>query len=81
MALVINENCRRDFPEEGGLYVWSKKLWRFPWICRGLDVLIYTIFLFFRGCLLASVAMSAYVLGGKARSLHRTAPIYFCVFG
>ena len=68
MALVINELSSR-FPEEGGLYVWSKEAFGdFHGFVAGWTYWIYTIF-YFPGLLLASVAMSAYVLGGKGADL------------
>src|SRR5438105_608895 len=68
MALVINELSSR-FPEEGGLYVWSKEAFGdFHGFVAGWTYWIYTIF-YFPGLLLASVAMSAYVLGGKGAEL------------
>jgi len=68
MALVINELSSR-FPEEGGLYVWSKEAFGdFHGFVAGWTYWIYTIF-YFPGLLLASVAMSAYVLGGKGEDL------------
>ena len=68
MALVINELSSR-FPEEGGLYVWSKEAFGdFHGFVAGWTYWIYTIF-YFPGLLLASVSMSAYVLGGKGAEL------------
>ncbi|HET9803894.1 MAG TPA: APC family permease, partial [Candidatus Acidoferrum sp.] len=68
MALVINELSSR-FPEEGGLYVWSKEAFGdFHGFVAGWTYWVYTIF-YFPGLLLASAAMSAYVLGGKGAEL------------
>ena len=68
MALVINELSSR-FPEEGGLYVWSKEAFGdFHGFVAGWTYWIYTIF-YFPGLLLASASMSAYVLGGKGADL------------
>ncbi len=68
MAMVINELSSR-FPEEGGLYVWSKEAFGdFHGFVAGWTYWIYTIF-YFPGLLLASAAMSAYVLGGKGADL------------
>jgi len=68
MALVINELSSR-FPEEGGLYVWSKEAFGdFHGFVAGWAYWIYTIF-YFPGLLLASAAMGAYVLGGKGAEL------------
>jgi glutamate:GABA antiporter len=64
MALVVNELTSR-FPEEGGLYVWSKEAFGdFHGFVAGWTYWLYTIF-YFPGLLLASASMSAYVLGGK----------------
>lgn len=61
-ALVINELSSR-FPHEGGLYVWSKEAFGdFHGFVAGWTYWIYTIF-YFPGLLLASAAMSAYVVG------------------
>jgi len=68
MAMVINELSTR-FPEEGGLYVWSKEAFGdFHGFVAGWTYWAYTIF-YFPGLLLASASMSAYVLGGKGASL------------
>ncbi len=61
-ALVINELSSR-FPEEGGLYVWSKEAFGdFHGFIAGWCYWIYTVF-YFPGLLLASAAMSAYIIG------------------
>ena len=68
MALVINELSSR-FPEEGGLYVWSKEAFGdFHGFVAGWTYWVYTIF-YFPGLLLASTSMSAYVIGGKGVEL------------
>jgi glutamate:GABA antiporter len=68
MALVINELSSR-FPEEGGLYVWSKEAFGdFHGFVAGWTYWIYTIF-YFPGLLLASTSMSAYVVGHKGAEL------------
>jgi amino acid transporter len=68
MTLVINELSSR-FPEEGGLYVWSKEAFGdFHGFVAGWTYWTYTIF-YFPGLLLASAAMSAYVMGGKGAEL------------
>ena len=68
MALVINELSSR-FPEEGGLYVWAKEAFGdFHGFVAGWNYWIYTVF-YFPGLLLASVSMSAYVIGGKGADL------------
>src|ERR1700724_2863339 len=72
-ALVINELSSR-FPEEGGLYVWSKEAFGdFHGFVSGWLYWIYTIF-YFPGLLLASTAMSGYVAGagGTALAQNRT---------
>ena len=67
-ALVINELSSR-FPHEGGLYVWSKEAFGdFHGFVAGWTYWIYTIF-YFPGLLLASTAMSAYVLGAQGAAL------------
>ena len=69
-ALVINELSSR-FPNEGGLYVWSKEAFGdFHGFVAGWCYWIYTVF-YFPGLLLASASMSAYVIGeGGARLEH-----------
>src|SRR4029077_9237827 len=72
-ALVVNELSSR-FPEEGGLYVWSKEAFGdFHGFVSGWLYWIYTIF-YFPGLLLASTAMSGYVAGagGAALAQNRT---------
>lgn len=62
-AFVVVELSTR-FPEEGGLYVWTKEAFGdFHGFVAGWTYWIYTVF-YFPGLLLASTAMSAYV-GGK----------------
>jgi glutamate:GABA antiporter len=61
-ALVINELSSR-FPVEGGLYVWAKEAFGdFHGFVAGWNYWIYTVF-YFPGLLLASAAMSAYIIG------------------
>ncbi len=61
-AFVINELSSR-FPDEGGLYVWSKEAFGdFHGFLAGWTYWIYTVF-YFPGLLLASASMSAYVGG------------------
>ena len=68
MTLVINELSSR-FPEEGGLYVWSKEAFGdFHGFVAGWAYWTYTIF-YFPGLLLASASMSAYVMGGHGVAL------------
>jgi amino acid transporter len=60
-ALVINELSSR-FPEEGGLYVWSREAFGpFHGFVAGWTYWIYTVF-YFPGLLLASASMSAYII-------------------
>lgn len=67
-ALVIVELSSR-FPEEGGLYVWSKEAFGdFHGFIAGWTYWIYTIF-YFPGLLLASTSMSAYIGGAHAAQL------------
>src|SRR5712691_10118887 len=64
MALVVNELSSR-FPEEGGLYVWSKEAFGdFHGFVAGWTYWVYTIF-YFPGLLMASAAMSGYVVGSR----------------
>lgn len=67
-ALVINELSSR-FPEEGGLYVWSREAFGpFHGFIAGWTYWIYTVF-YFPGLLLASASMSAYIIGGRGSAL------------
>ncbi len=67
-ALVINELSSR-FPEEGGLYVWSKEAFGdFHGFVAGWTYWIYTVF-YFPGLLLASASMSAYLFGARGEAL------------
>jgi glutamate:GABA antiporter len=61
-AFVITELSTR-FPEEGGLYVWSKEAFGdFHGFVAGWTYWIYTLF-YFPGLLMASAAMAAYMGG------------------
>jgi amino acid transporter len=61
-AYIVVELSTR-FPEEGGLYVWTKMAFGdFHGFVAGWTYWIYTVF-YFPGLLLASAAMSAYVGG------------------
>src|SRR5438874_6684904 len=73
MALIINELSSR-FPEEGGLYVWSKEAFGdFHGFVAGWNYWIYTV-VYFPGLLLASASMSAYIIGsGGAELAHNRA--------
>jgi amino acid transporter len=67
-ALVINELSSR-FPEEGGLYAWSREAFGpFHGFIAGWTYWIYTFF-YFPGLLLASASMAAYVIGGRGALL------------
>ena len=67
-ALVINELSSR-FPEEGGLYVWSREAFgAFHGFIAGWTYWIYTVF-YFPGLLLASASMGAYIMGGRGAAL------------
>lgn len=67
-ALVINELSSR-FPEEGGLYAWSKEAFGdFHGFIAGWTYWIYTVF-YFPGLLLASASMAAYIVGGRGVAL------------
>jgi amino acid transporter len=67
-ALVINELSSR-FPEEGGLYVWSREAFGpFHGFIAGWTYWIYTFF-YFPGLLLASASMAAYIVGGRGSIL------------
>src|SRR5689334_7332711 len=67
-ALVINELSSR-FPEEGGLYAWSKEAFGdFHGFVAGWTYWIYTFF-YFPGLLLASASMAAYIIGPQGHAL------------
>ncbi len=67
-AMVVNELSSR-FPEEGGLYVWAKEAFGdFHGFVAGWNYWIYTVF-YFPGLLLASSAMSAYIIGENGVTL------------
>jgi glutamate:GABA antiporter len=67
-ALVINELSSR-FPEEGGLYAWSKEAFGpFHGFVAGWTYWIYTVF-YFPGLLLASASMAAYIIPGRGIAL------------
>ncbi|MFZ3216508.1 MAG: APC family permease [Candidatus Acidiferrales bacterium] len=67
-ALVIVELTSR-FPEEGGLYAWTKEAFGdFHGFIAGWTYWIYTIF-YFPALLMASAAMSAYVVGPRGAEL------------
>jgi amino acid transporter len=67
-TLVINELSSR-FPCEGGLYIWAKEAFGdFHGFVAGWTYWIYTVF-YFPGLLLASAAMSAYIIGEGGAAL------------
>jgi len=67
-ALVVVELSSR-FPEEGGLYAWSKDAFGdFHGFLAGWTYWIYSVF-YFPALLLASTAMSAYVVGARGAEL------------
>jgi amino acid transporter len=67
-ALVINELSSR-FPEEGGLYAWSREAFGpFHGFIAGWTYWIYTFF-YFPGLLLASASMAAYIMGNGGTQL------------
>jgi len=77
-AFVINELSSR-FPEEGGLYVWTKEAFGdFHGFVAGWTYWIYTVF-YFPGLLLASASMSAYIIGEKGTSLAQDRPFLLAV--
>jgi amino acid transporter len=80
-ALVINELSSR-FPLEGGLYVWAKEAFGdFHGFVAGWTYWIYTVF-YFPGLLLASAAMSAYIIGeGGATLEHNRQFLLFVSLG
>ena len=81
-ALVVVELSSR-FPEEGGLYAWAKDAFGdFHGFFAGWTYWIYSVF-YFPALLLASTAMSAYVIGPGGGIWRKTAPIcwralFFC---
>ena len=78
-ALVINELSSR-FPEEGGLYVWTKEAFGdFHGFIAGWTYWIYTVF-YFPGLLLASASMSAYIFGGRGAALAQDRAFLLMVF-
>ena len=77
-ALVINELSSR-FPEEGGLYVWSREAFGdFHGFIAGWTYWIYTVF-YFPGLLLASASMAAYIIGGRGAQLAQDRTFLLCV--
>jgi glutamate:GABA antiporter len=67
-TMILTELSTR-FPEEGGLYVWTKKAFgEFHGFVAGWTYWIYTCF-YFPGLLIASVAMCVYVGGSGAAHL------------
>src|ERR1700732_3874480 len=77
-AMVVNELSSR-FPEEGGLYVWAKEAFGdFHGFVAGWNYWIYTVF-YFPGLLLASAAMSAYIVGEGGGALAQNRPFLLLV--
>ncbi len=67
-TMILTELSTR-FPEEGGLYVWTKKAFgEFHGFVAGWTYWVYTFF-YFPGLLMASVAMCAYVGGSGGAHL------------
>ena len=67
-TMILTELSTR-FPEEGGLYVWTKKAFgEFHAFVAGWTYWVYTFF-YFPGLLMASVAMCSYVGGQSAAHL------------
>jgi amino acid transporter len=67
-TFILTELSTR-FPEEGGLYVWTKKAFgEFHGFVAGWTYWVYTVF-YFPGLLMASVAMCVYVGGNEAAHL------------
>jgi amino acid transporter len=67
-TMILTELSTR-FPEEGGLYVWTKKAFgEFHGFIAGWTYWVYTLF-YFPALLMASVAMCVYVGGSGAAHL------------
>ena len=76
-AFVVVELSTR-FPEEGGLYVWTKMAFGdFHGFVAGWTYWTYTIF-YFPGLLLASAAMASYVGGSGAAQLAENQKFLVC---
>jgi amino acid transporter len=76
-TFIIVELSTR-FPEEGGLYVWSKRAFgEFHGFVAGWTYWVYTFF-YFPGLLMASAAMGAYIGGGGAASLAQSRTFLIC---
>jgi amino acid transporter len=72
-ALVVAELSTR-FPEEGGIYMWSKHAFgEFHGFVAGWTYWIYTFF-YFPGLLMASAAMGAYVGGSGTAHFAQNRP-------
>jgi amino acid transporter len=77
-AMVINELSSR-FPEEGGLYIWSKEAFGpFHGFVAGWTYWTNAVF-YFPGLLLASASMSAYIAGGRGSALSQNRPFLLAV--
>ena len=67
-ALIITELATR-FPDEGGLYVWAREAFgEFNGFVAGWAYWVYTL-LYFPALLMASTAMSGFILGGRGTEL------------
>jgi glutamate:GABA antiporter len=76
-TFIIVELSTR-FPEEGGLYIWSKRAFgEFHGFVAGWTYWVYTFF-YFPGLLMASAAMGAYIGGGGAASLAQSRTFLIC---
>lgn len=67
-ALIVTELSTR-YPQEGGLYIWTREAFGdFHGFVAGWSYWVYTLF-YFPGLLMASTAMSGYIMGGKGNAL------------
>ncbi len=67
-ALIVTELSTR-FPQEGGLYIWTREAFGdFHGFVAGWSYWVYTLF-YFPGLLMASTAMSGYIMGGRGNAL------------
>jgi glutamate:GABA antiporter len=72
-ALIVVELSTR-FPEEGGIYMWSKHAFgEFHGFVAGWTYWVFTFF-YFPGLLMASAAMGAYIGGSGATHLAQSRP-------
>jgi glutamate:GABA antiporter len=76
-ALIVVELSSR-FPQEGGLYAWTKDAFGdFHGFVAGWTYWIYSVF-YFPALLLASTAMSAYVIGTRGADLAQNRTFLLC---